>query len=304
MKFLEGREAYEAAAKDAIARFGFAPEHNLDDYEYSIDEDTKNIFVSFPDRTGILAKSAENSWWVLIEPLAKEAHRAPRLCEFLMAVLLERGAKKVYIEVGGITRKKLLKILPPRLRALSIIYSLTWPVFDLSRFNPELRGNYYKKIRSEVTQFKKRHEVKVKSAYDISKKELLALVDRWLAGRRGRDRAFGDYYKNFIVHDFRGTDSARAIIVDGKIVGLNAGWRIPNSDCYYKAIGLHDYSFQGLGDYCMVEELTWLKENGYERADFGGGEKSSTNFKKRFGASEFYKTFYFSVVRDTIKKHQ
>jgi hypothetical protein len=106
-------------------------------------------------------------------------------------------------------------------------------------------------------------------------------------------------YKQIIDGKFEGTDEARIFMVDGKPVGFNAGWMMPNRDRFYGAVGIHDYSIDDLGTMLYLEDLVWLKERGYNEVDMGGSEKSAIPFKNKFGPREWYKSSIFSVRRRT-----
>src|SRR5439155_198254 len=112
-----------------------------------------------------------------------------------------------------------------------------------------------------------------------------------------RDRAYPSLFHAYVDADFKGTSSARAFRVDGRVTGLNAGWRIGNTESYYAAIGLHDYAFKDTGDIMYIEDLTFLKQAGYKTADFGGSWKKSIDYKLKFGKADLYKSYIFSVGR-------
>ena len=299
----EPREIYDIAEsrdliRASISLYGYTPEHNLYDYEYALDKDTRNVFVSFSENMGLLAKEEPKSciWWLLAEPLAPVENRAEVIVSFLRDIFKKHGARAVHFELRADTRKALIHALPKDFRARAPSAILTTPLFEPERFDEELRGNFYKKIRSVVHQYYKAHRVEVSDAIKCAKSDLHNLIDRWRKNRVSRDRAFDDYYHNIIDNNFLGFDAARVIRADSVPVIINGGWRIPNSNSFYKALGVHDYSDRALGDVSMVEELSWLRRSGYTLGDFGGGEKHLTNFKKRFGPTSYYKSYEFTVV--------
>ncbi|MEK7150947.1 MAG: GNAT family N-acetyltransferase [Patescibacteria group bacterium] len=296
-KFLTSPDVlYEVAGK-SIALYGYAPEHNVYDYKYAIDEDTDNIFVSFNDDMGILAKKEKQEpiWWMLAEPLAPDLKRVEILVIFLKNIFQAQGAVQANLELMEDTYKAFIKALPDNLQAQEPSEILTAPIFELDQFDPELRGNKYKNIRSFVRQYHKAHTIEVLDATKLSIKDLLDFIARWRRGRTAQDEPLDEYYMHIVRENFLGFDTARAVISDGIIVGLNGGWRVPNGGQYYKAFGLHDYSDRALGDVMMVEELSWLKRAGYKKADFGAGNKTLTDFKKRFHPNSYYKVYEFIV---------
>ena len=97
-------------------------------------------------------------------------------------------------------------------------------------------------------------------------------------------------------------DEARIFIVDGTPRGINAGWMIPNTDRFYGAVGIHDFSLDSLGAMLYLEDMIFLKGRGYSEADMGGSEKSLLAFKNKFCPQSFYKTAIFSVVKQAVLK--
>lgn len=153
-------------------------------------------------------------------------------------------------------------------------------------------------MRKTKNKFYKNHSVALLDAKEYEdKKSLHSIVDEWRKKRGGNDRAHLFPYHNFIDLNFKGATEARVFTVDGKACGINAGWMIPNSNIFYGALGIHNYSLPGLGDVLYLEDLDWLKNHGYEEANMGGGESELTNFKNKFRPKSFYKTHIFSVVK-------
>ncbi|MDP3964007.1 MAG: hypothetical protein Q8Q39_05960 [bacterium] len=283
--------------EECIRKFGYAPEHNVDHYLYGGVDYAETIFVRFEDGSGLLTYRDPKAWDVFSEPLAPEDRRAGILAEFLRDAFGAPEIKKVNLELYERTRHALLKALPEDLRARSVNYTLLWPLFDLGAFDPDLPGGRYKDLRNARNAFLRDHTVNVVDARTIAKEELHKIPIAWKQTRRARDRAYTKMYDAYIDNDFRGTTHARAIIVDGHAAGINAGWTIPNSNAYYAAIGLHDYSFRDLGDVLNLEDLAFLKRAGYSHADFAGGEKALTQYKLKFGDAKVYKSFVFSIVK-------
>jgi len=237
----------------------------------------------------------------VIDDHAQEAprgqHRVHAAENAFAHALADVPVKKAVLELHERTRRDLVAALPPVLRARRITYTLLWPVFDLQVFDPGLPGGRYKDLRNARNAFWRDHAVEVVDARAVSKAELHKIPLAWKKTRRARDRAYTNMYDAYITNDFRGTTHARAMVVDGHVAGINAGWLIPNSNTYYAAIGLHDYSFRDLGDMLNLEDLAFLKQAGYAYADFAGGEEALTRYKLKFGDAKIYKSFVFSVVR-------
>ena len=296
--FLNNPTAYKRIVAQAVKRYGHAPEHNVFWYQYEAHPDQKPIFVSWSNGFGLMTYKEENAWYVFSEPLAAPKKKIPVLVEFIRHALREKGIKKVVVELTAGTRKLLRQALPETLRDASINYTLTWPIFDMTKFNPALPGHGLKRLRNVRNKFYRAHRIGVRDARTVAKTDLHRIAEKWKKMRGGTDQTYDHRYRNLIENNFAGTQTARAIFVDGKAAALNASWPITNRPGhYYAGVGIHDYSMPSLGEIMNLEDLEWIKNAGYKTADFGGGEKALTNFKKKFGPSSYYKTFIFSVVR-------
>ena len=147
-------------------------------------------------------------------------------------------------------------------------------------------------------KFYREHQVSICDAKNYGDRDSLhAVVDNWKKRRGGHDRGMTGVYHHVIDGGFEGMDEARVFVVDGKEAGFNAGFMIPNSDRFYGAIGIHDYSVDDLGTMLYLEDLMWLKNHGYHEADMGGSEKPLLAFKNKFSPDSFYKNDIFSVVK-------
>ena len=297
MKFYNDIVATRPLIEESIKRFGYAPEHNVDHYIYTNADYKQGVFVHFPDGAGLLARRDVTDWDILSEPVAASGRRVEVLLEFISEALKDASLKKVTVELYTETRRALLAVIPKTLRARRVAFTLQWPVFDLAKFDPLLPGGRYKDLRNARNAFYRDHRVEVRDVREVPKSALVSIVEAWKKNRQARDKAYTKLYRAYIDNAFRGTTHARALVVDGHVAGINAGWKIPNTNTYYAAIGLHDYSFRDLGDMLNLEDLAFLKAAGYTHADFAGGEKALTRYKLKFGEAEIYKSFVFSVVR-------
>ncbi|MBI3421078.1 MAG: GNAT family N-acetyltransferase [Candidatus Sungbacteria bacterium] len=288
---------------ESIRRYGYAPEHNASWYRCNGVEDgphapkgARNVVARFPDKSCLLTLEEGKTIYVFSEPVAPLGHRVEALLEYLTHVLGLPGKEKVVLELESGLRKELLHALGQGLAAHAINYTLTWPVVDLGQFDPALPGGRMKHLRHARSKFYREHAVAVRDAREVDKDSLHTLIEAWRKKRGGKDRAYFSQYRAIVTNNFKGTESARALMVDGRVAGLNAGWRIPNSHRYYGAIGLHNYSWPDLGSILYLEDLAWIKEHGYRHADMGGGEKALTKFKSQFGPALCYKTHVFSIT--------
>lgn len=297
MDFYTDIEKARQLAEESIKKFGYAPEHNVDHYIFNGADWAETVFVRFGDGSALLTHRESDEWDVFSEPVAPPERRAKILVEFVTEAFKNPAIKKIGFELYYRTRRDFLAVLPQQFHARRINYTLSWPVFDLALFDPALPGGRHKDLRNARNKFYRDHHVEVRDARSVEKEALHAIVEAWKKNRKARDRVYPKMYYSYINSDFRGTTSARALIVDGHVAGINAGWSVPNSATYYAAIGLHDYSFRDLGDVLNLEDLAFLKAAGYTHADFAGGEKALTKYKLKFGDAEIYKSFVFSVVR-------
>jgi hypothetical protein len=284
--------------KQIIDRFGCSAEHNINWFEYITDEGQTPFYLLWPDSTAILAHKEDRAWYFLMDPLAPDDMKVPRLLEAFSEVLLDSKVDKIVVELTTNLRKILLSSSPESLIARNINYTLVWPVYNMSVYDSSLPGKSWKSLRNARNTFYREHKVDVQDAKDISSGDLHDLVSRWKKVRAGSDRTFDTRYHAAIDYGFKGFDSVRALIVDDKVSGINGGWPFPNKkDFYYGAVGLHDYSHKDLGHILYLEDLDWIKNAGYKYADMAGGEKELTHYKNLFHPEYWYKTHIFSICR-------
>ena len=220
------------------------------------------------------------------------------IIKYLNYIFKSKEIQKITLELESELYKKLKETLPRTLKARSINYTLTWPVYKLKMFDDKLSGKRWKALRKTKNKFYQNHSITISDAKKYKDKEPLHnIINEWRKKRGGGDRAYFLQYHNFIDQNFKGASEARVFITDGRACGINAGWLIPNSNRFYGVLGIHDYSLSGLGDVLYIEDLIWLKKHGYKEVDMGGGEKALTDFKNKFHPQSFYKTHIFSVVK-------
>jgi hypothetical protein len=301
MKRYENISEERDRIEEVIRRYGYAPEHHLGWYLCCPDPGEKNVFIESENGALLTIEDTAGECTVLSEPLASEDKRADLLIEYIQHAFSNPDIKKIWFELEAPTRKAFLKALPQEFRANPINYTLTAPLMDLTEFDLGLPGGHYKSVRKEKHKFYRSHLVEVQDAKTYeNKKGLHQIIDDWKNKRFAHDRAFYARYHNMIDSNFAGMTEARVFIVDGRPAGINAGWMIPNTHCYYGGVGIHDYSIEDLGRMLYLEDLVWLKIRGYREIDMGGGEKALTEFKNKFIPKSFYKTFVFSVVKNAI----
>jgi hypothetical protein len=304
LRFFEDTVAARDRVEAGIKKFGWTAEHNYSwyqYYQYYYDPPQRNIFVE-ADHGALLTAfdEVDKNYFVVFDPMAEPAHRAPLLAEYIDWIFSHTEAEKIWFQLELPTRRELMHSLPEKYVCRRIYYTLTWPIYDLLAFDPELPGGKFKTLRKETHKFYRDHSVEVQDARTFEDRtSLYAIVDGWKKNRTRRDTPMTGVYRRIIDGDFEGMDEARVFLVDGRPVGFNAGWMIPNSNRFYGGVGIHDYSLEDLGTMLYLEDLVWLKKKGYVEVDMGGTETSALPFKKKYGPNAFYKSAIFSVVRNT-----
>lgn len=305
MTIIEDPQIFRPLVEMAIDKFGFAPEHNLEWFIAYADHKQKPVVAMWPNGEAVLVYQEEKAWYTFSEPLAPVADRGRRVTELADLIFKTYPhVEKVITEAREDTRQQIINSLSDELRMIEDsddCYILTWPVMNMQKFDPLLPGGHFKSLRNAKSKFYRDHKVEIKNISDISKQDLKNLVDRWVPIATLKTEAefmHPEPYYNIIEMDFSGITTARAMIVDDLIVGLNGGWEIPNSDAFYAAIGIHDYSAPDLGLMLYLEDLEWLKANGYKTVDMGGVEEGNPlNFKNQFLPESWYKTYVFSIIK-------
>ena len=300
MTFLEDTISERGRIEKAIEKYGYAPEHNFEWYQCQPEKGDKTVFVEFEDGSGLmtLEDTDKKIGSVFSSPIAPKNRRAKILIEYLDYILKTDKFKKIDLELEDELYKQFVKLLPKTIKHRKVRYTLEWPIYDLSLFDETLTGNKWKSLRKTINKFYKEHSVNVLDAKEYkNKQDLHDIINDWKKNRCAGDRAYPQEYHLLIDNNFSPATEARLFSVDGKICGINAGWLIPNSNRYYGSVGIHNYAFDGLGDTLYIEDLIYLKKQGYKEADMGGGEKGLNAFKAKSHPQLFYKTHIFSVIK-------
>jgi|TARA_Y100000310_G_scaffold345431_1_gene464933 hypothetical protein len=285
---------------DCIKKHGSVREHNYWFFYNQQNSYAKIFFFKFKDG-GIVSIRYKSGIWELIGGvLAPEKKRLELFNDFLDYVLLTKKDKKVFVFVpekfwNGINNM-LKESDKYRITKAPIIYYN--PVFNMKKWDKELKGKEWKKLRNIKNKFLKSYNVEFIPSKEIKKEKLRDVVLKWRKSRTNMEKTYyTEMYLNFIKNDFEETDMARSVVVNNIPSGITAGWKIPNSNNYYSAIGLYNYKYPGLGEVANIDDLTQIKKKGYEYADFGDSTESLLRFKKKFGPESFYRTYWFHIVR-------
>jgi len=284
---------------DIISKKGYATEHSYYNYIYSCDNGEVPVFFKISDSEGILAfhYPKGSSYRIFSEILAAKNDRLKYLVEFLDYVK-SLGAKKVEIETDIDFRNELIAHLKKlgKHRVGKILLTFTWPIYEMSVWNGELmQGKDWKDIRYYWNKYFKDHKVEFKTAGEVDSTVLRELVLQWKKQRTGKRVTFYKYYLNAIDNGFKGFNT-RIMVVDGKVAAMTAGFKIPNRNYYYSAIGIYSRDIERTGEVCNMDDLINLKNQGYEFVDFGGGEDTLTGFKQKFRPTGSYSTHIYSIM--------
>jgi hypothetical protein len=285
--------------KNCILRYGHLPQHRYCFYLNYIKDKEKCVFFDLGANKGILGFRRGNNWRFLTDPLCPDEEKIDATTEAADYLFKECGAKKIVLE--DITEKLKKNIFAAVSqskiwRAVRPSYFSTWPVVDLKKFDENLEGSEWKRMRKRRNKFYREHKIKFLDRKKADKQELKNLVFNWKKQRHDTDRVNLGQYLKFIDEEFAGCDIARIAEVDGKIAALAAGWRFFRNDRYYSVFGIIDYDFEFIGEFSRLDEMFQAKKMGCSKFELGGGYGVSLEFKNKFHPSNFYKTHTFSIL--------
>jgi len=300
MKIYENIESERERIQECIRKFGWTSDHNLDWFANSIiSKDGKPVFIEFSDGTGLLTHKYPDRWRIWSDPLCDKSFAAGKILEFCKQVLVgeikevwcDDVSDKIYPELGN---NALIELN-------DIYYSLKWPVLDMSKYDPSLPGGHFKDMRNAKSKFYREHKVEILKTNQLAKGDLLKIVDNWQSEvlKKQKEDVYDLKYRLIIEHSFKGFTTSRAMVVDSKPVGFNAGYEVPNHlGRFAGVIGIHDYSLKDLGTILWLEDLEWIKNAGYKDMDMQGDEEGGgLKLKIKFGGRVERKTDTFSIER-------
>lgn len=295
MKEIEDINNNSYLIKDYIQKYGFMPEHNFE-YFKCLTDSGQPMFL-YEDDFGVLCfKKSDKIIKSLVEPLANQGNIINALNKFIEYCFDIKKVDELVLETRHDIRRKLISSLKnTKYRILKERYHMMWPVFIMQNFDETLSGGKWKKIRNYKSKFFKENNPEIDDFKQSDKEELKKLVKEWVKKRKCTNHAEYHNYLNFIDNDFKGFNMVKVIRINNKPVSVFGGWRIPNSENYYSSVGIYDYDIYRLGEISNILDLTFIKKLGIKKADFGGGEESLTEFKKKFFPDEFYRTDVYAV---------
>jgi len=182
-----------------------------------------------------------------------------------------------------------------------IYYHLFWPVLKMEKYDQTLLGGHFKETRNARNKFYREHKVEILNTDNFSSDDLIKIVDDWLkeVSKKQKEDVYDLKYRLIIKNKFKGFSAARVMVVDGRPVGFNAGYDVPNHPGRFAGvIGLHDYSIKDLGVVLYLEDLDWIKNAGYKEVDLQGSEYEwELKVKTQYGAEIERKTDTFFVKK-------
>jgi len=299
MRIVDNPSQERELVEDCIKQYGHTPDHNFDWLMYCSDEGEPKAAVwdngytiwYYKNKDGLIAVS---------DPIAPINKYQEVIGEFLKT-LFEPDRRIIFLDLRDEAHDIIRNLYPTNYK---FDYDIVWPVANMNLFDSELPGGHFKEIRNALSKFNREHKVEIKDANLIDKNDLHGIVDRWLDDRKkaGIEELYPGRYHNMIDGSFRGTKSARAMFVDGKAVGFNAGWETPNNSGEWSAaIGLHDFSIKDLGLALLMEDLVWIKNAGYKTCDLEGSDPPALRFKTQFFPEGYktYKTYTFWLTNQS-----
>ena len=301
MKFYDDIEVELERIQKCISRFGWTSDHNLDWYVDSIiEKEAKPVFVEFDDGSGLMAHKYPDKWRIWSDPLSEQNMAAQKIAEF-SKFILKGDIKEVWCDdVSDKIYPELEK--DNSLKLNDIYYHLFWPVMDMVKYNPSMPGRHFKELRNARSKFYREHEVKILKTEEVSKDEMLKIVDSWRNEviKKQKEGVYDLRYRNAIRNNFRGFKTARTMIIDDCPVGFNAGYEVPNYPGRFGGIvGIHNYSIKDLGIVLWLEDLEWIKNAGYKELDMQGNENEwEIKSKMKYGPAVIErKTDTFSIIK-------
>ena len=300
MNFYEDIKSERSRIESCIKKFGHTSDHNLDWWACSvITSDGVPVFIEFSDGSGLLAHKYPDKWRIWSDPLSEEKDMAVKIEEFVTEVLKDNKIREIWCDdvadriYPELKKNEALKLNEP-------YYHLFWPVLDMAEYDPFLPGGHFKEIRNAKSKFYREHKVEVLKTSELSQEDLIKIVDAWQkeVTKKQKEDIYDLRYRLIIKNNFRGFTTARVLIVDGKPVGFNAGYEVPNRPGRFAGtIGLHDYSVKDLGTVLYLEDLDWIKNTGYKEVDLQGSEdERELKVKTQYGAVIERKTDTFSIL--------
>jgi hypothetical protein len=280
-----------------ISEKGHSCDHNYWHYA-NMKEEGVNPVMYIDDNNNALPAlyyEGDDDYEQLSDALAPKEKTKQLIYKFADTVFRNR-ANKFFISTSPELRKEIQK--DKRFLTSKVLRSFESPVFNLNNLDFSLPGKDWKKVRNHINHLTKNHKIEVRDCRDIEKEKLLTVINEWSKARKSLvSKAWKPYFENFVKNNFQGCKITRCVIVDSQPCSIAAGWEIPNKNIYYSSIGIHNYKYNGLGEFAYIDELKELKRNNYSLIDLGGSEKRFFDFKKKFIPERTYSALFYWIKK-------
>lgn len=282
-----------------ISDYGYSSDHNFWYFNNMKGDSVVPKFFVFDEKYAVFALHYldDNDFEIISDVLAPPEERVSVLSQFVDHALSESG--KVFLTLDKSLKRDFVRKIDSKYLAHKPTRVFDSPIYDLKKFDPSICGGQWKKVRNHLNQFFRNHKVEVRDFDSKDKEAVKFVVMGWGKSRKSSvAKSWIPVFLNFVENDFKGCDMARVIYVDDEPCSVTAGWRIPNSNGYYSAIGIHNYKYNGLGEAAYVDDLTQLKLRGFDFVDFGGSErKNLLDFKLKFAPERVVRQYLFGVSK-------
>ncbi len=286
-----------------ISTHGYAPEHN---YWYMVnmkDESSEVLLWETEGKGIVFLKHDDNDFELISDILAPKQEQVDLFIKFLDYIHENYKVDEVLVTFVSKYRNDLINKVGNRYQVKAPRRTFTTPVYNIKKWDPNLSGKDWKKMRNIKNSFIKNHKPKITGPANFTKQQLFQLIDKWAEQDTSEIKnEWTKCFKNFIKHDFKGCDIVRIISVEGIPCSITAGWRIPNTNNYYSAIGVHNYKYKYLGETAYLDDFACIKLLKVDYVDMGGSDsKKNLNFKLKFKPESLYTSYFMSVVKDKDK---
>ena len=166
---------------DCIKKYGFVREHNYWFFSNQENEYCKVYFFKSGSYGLFALKYKSGLWEVIGEALAPENQRINVFGDFLDHVSSEEKNNKIFSFVPENFYDSIRNLVGSlgnyKINGKAAIYST--PIFNLNRWDENLEGSEWKKLRNIKNQFFKLHKVEIFPCREVGKEKLIEVIGRW-----------------------------------------------------------------------------------------------------------------------------
>lgn len=267
--------------ENLIKKYATLPEQNY--YNLFYHNDSSAILID--KKYLVLFYEIDKKWRFISEPLGKNK-----------LSILNKAIKFAFIHTNKITfelTENLAKKIIKKYKVKKIIYTYHWPVYNLKKFDPDLKGNEWKKLRNIRNRFIKNHNIGSVDSRKINKNDLKKIISDWCQARN--KNLEGLDYNKVIDNNFKGFEHTKTLVINGVPSTITGGWMTKIG--FYDALGIFNNKFEFLSEMSSIDDLTNLKKKKYKYVDFGGSGKELLGFKLKFKPEYIYKTVEFNILK-------